>query len=181
MEERSDSRQAMLDQGFDRLQAGRFEDAIDAFTACLAVYPETGKAVLGRAMARFQIKDWKAAHQDFQRASDLEPDDPESGLGVGMSLAMQSKIYPALEVLEKLLARFPDFVRGYMQLGMLHIKIGAIPKGRGYLEQALQRRPSLEERRQIEATLKEQATLDHKRYYRPDFEALRKQNNKSGR
>src|SRR6266571_2730492 len=97
------------------------QDEVDAFTACLAVYPETGKAVLGRAMARFQVKDWKAAQQDFQRASDLEPDDPESWLGVGMSLAMQSKIYPALEALEKLLVRFPNFVRGYMQLGMLHI------------------------------------------------------------
>jgi len=174
MEERPGSLQAMMDQGFEQLQAGRFEDAINAFTACVAVYPETGKAVLGRAIARFQVKDWKAAENDFRRARDLDPEEPENWLGLGMSLAMQSEIYPALEVLEKLNARFPDFVRGYVQLGMLHIKIGAVTKGRGYLEQALQHRPSLAERQLIESTLKEQATRDHKRYYRPDFEALRK-------
>ena len=177
MDERPGSLQAMMDQGFEQLQAGSFEDAIDAFTACLAVYPETAKAVLGRAIGRFQMKDWKAAEHDFRRASDLDPEEPESWVGLGMSLAMQSEIYPALEVLEKLLTRFPNFVRGYIQLGLLQIKIGAIPKGREYLQQALQHRPSLPERRLIETILKEQATLDQKRYYRPDFEALRKQKN----
>jgi len=47
MNEPSGSLQAMMDQGFDHLQVGRFEDAIDAFTACLAVYPEAAKAALG--------------------------------------------------------------------------------------------------------------------------------------
>src|SRR2546430_2092448 len=100
MNEPSGSLQAMMDQGVEQLQAGRFEDAIDAFTACLTVYPETAKAVLGRAIARFQIKDWKSAEQDFRRANVLDPDEPENGVGLGMSLIMQSEIYPALDVLE---------------------------------------------------------------------------------
>ena len=174
MGERAGSQQTMLDQGLEQLQAGRFEEAIDSFTACLAVYPETAKAVLGRGIARFQNKDWKAAEVDFRRAKDLDRQDPESQIGLGMTLAMQNQIYPAIDVMEKLIVQFPNFVRGYIQLGMLHTKIGAIPKGRGYLEQALTHRPSLAERQFIESTLKEQSKLDQKRYYRPDFEALRK-------
>lgn len=174
MKDLSDSQQAMMDQGFKHLREGRYEDAVDAFTACLAVYPETAKAAQGRAIARFQIKDWKKAEQDFRRAGELNPKDPESRIGLGVSLAMQNKIYPSLKVLETLLVDFPNFVRGYIQLGLMQIKIGAISKGREYLAQALQHRPSLEERHLIESSLKEQETLDAKRYYRPDFEALRR-------
>ena len=174
MEERTGSQEAMIDQAYEQMQAGQFEDAIEAFTACLAVYPETSKAVLGRAIARFQIKDWKAAEGDFKRATDLDAQDPESWFGLGMTLAFQNQIYPAIDVMEKLMVQFPKFIRGYIQLGMLHIKIGAIRKGREYLQQALTHRPSLAERQFIEATLKEQTAFDQKRYYRPDFEALRK-------
>ena len=173
----SDSLQAMTDKGFEQLQAGQFEDAIDAFTTCLAVYPESAKAVLGRAIARFQIKLWALAEQDFRRANELNAQEPEGRVGLGVSMAMQNKIYPALDVLEKLLKDFPDFVRGYIQLGLLQIKIGAISKGREYLKEALQHRPALPERQFIESTLKEQETLDAKRHYRPDFEALRKAQN----
>lgn len=169
-----DSLQAMTDQGFEFLQAGQFDDAIDAFTTCLAVYPETAKAFLGRAIARFQIKDWKLSEQDFRRANALNVQEPEGRVGLGVSLAMQNKIYPALDVFEALLTDFPDFVRGYIQLGMMQIKLGAISKGREYLNQALTHRPSLAERQFIESVLKEQQTLDAKRHYRPDFEALRK-------
>jgi hypothetical protein len=56
----------------------------------------------------------------------------------------------------------------------LHLKIGAIAKGKDLLNEALRRRPSLAERRGIEAALAEQEKLDKKRYYRPDFEALRR-------
>jgi len=172
------SLQMMLNQGFEQLQAGLFESAVDAFTACLRVYSDDAKAHLGRAIARFQIKEWKTAEQDFRRAAELAPQDPESFVGLGMCLAMQNHIYPALEILEKLPVDFPDFIRGYIQLGMIQIKIGAISKGREYLKQALQHRPTLGERKFIESTLKEQEHLDEKRYYRPDFEALRKANNK---
>lgn len=169
----------MLDQGFEQFQAGRFEDAIEAFTACLAVDPETAPAVMGRAIARFQIKDWKAAEQDFRRAGTLDPQNPENGVGLGMSLAMQNEIYPALKTLETVLQRFPEYVRGYIQIGRLYIQIGAIPKGREYLNEGLKHRPSPAERRLIEAALAKQSQLDKKRYSRPDFEALHTKNRTS--
>jgi tetratricopeptide (TPR) repeat protein len=133
MNARPESLEAMIGKGFDQLKLGQYEDAIDAFSAALAVYPDTAKAFLGRGISRFQIKKWKEAEGDFRRARELDAGDPESHVGLGLSLAMQDHIYPALEVLEKLLADFPNFVRGYIQLGTLHIKIGTINKGRDYL------------------------------------------------
>ncbi len=174
MSESSPARKAILEQAVSQLQCGAFEEATASFTAFLLIEPTDAAAFQGRAVARFQLKDWSAAEADFRKAYSLDSEEPENALGLGMSLAMRLEIYPAIEVLEALLQRRPDFVRGYIQLGLLHLRIGAIAKGKEILEKALQYRPTLLERRLIESTLKEQKALDKNRYYRPDFEALRK-------
>ena len=96
-------------------------------------------------------------------------------MDLGISLARSHRVYPAIEVFETLLVRQPDCVRGHVELGLLHLQLGAIPKGQQQLQQALTCRPTLEQRRFIESTLREQERLDRKRYYRPDFQALHQQ------
>ncbi len=164
----------MLEQASLQLKEGSLESAIEAFSACLLIAPQEASAYRGRATARFQLKDWTGAVSDFKRAQELDPGEPENGLGLGLTLAMQNEVYPAIAVFETVLQKHPDYVRAYIQLGVLHFKLVAIAKGRGYLQEALKHRPTLEERRYIETALKEQDKLDKSRYYRPDFEALRK-------
>lgn len=164
----------MLQQASDHLKEGRFEDAVNTFTACLALDPHHDGALQGRGFARLQLKEWSSAQADFKAAKDLNPDDAEHWIGWGMSLALSNQIYPAIDAFEALLARQPRYVRGHVQLGLLYFKIGVIAKGREQLQKALTLRPTLDERRVIESTLSEQDKLDRRRYYRPDFEALRK-------
>ena len=83
-------------------------------------------------------------------------------------------MYPSIEIFETVLVKHPQHVRGHVQLGLLYFRLAAIAKGREQMQAALAAKPSLEERRQIEAILREQDRLDKQRYYRPDFEALRK-------
>ena len=166
--------QAMLERAAAQLKEGAFDSAVEAFSACLLVAPQEASAYRGRATARFQLKDWAGAASDFKSAQELDPGEPESGLGLGLTLAMQNEIYPAIAVFEAVLQKHPNYVRAYIQLGVLHFKLVAIAKGRGYLQEALKHRPTLEERRYIESALHEQDKLDKNRYYRPDFEALRK-------
>ncbi len=163
----------MLTTAETSLREGSFECAIEEFTAALERSPELAEAYRGRALASFQLKQWAEAQADFARARELNPDDRESWIGLGMSLAMANEIYPAIEIFETLLVRHPDYVRGHLQLGLLYYKLCATAKGRAHLEQALACRPTLAERRLIEQVLGEQAKLDKGRYYRPDFAALR--------
>ena len=164
----------MLQEAFEQLREGQFESALEAFNACLALSPVEPEAYRGRGLAHFQLKQWSPAAMDFRKAGELNPDEPGNAIGLGMSLAMQSEVYPALDVLEDLVARRPDYVPGLIQLGLLYFKLCLIAKGREHLEKALASRPGLAERRLIEETLKDEKKLDQKRYYRPDFEALRK-------
>ena len=115
------------------------------------------------------------AAADFRAARDLMPDDPDHWVDLAVSLAMDDQAYPAIEVFETLLARSPECVRGRVELGLLYLRLGAIPKGREHLQEALTHRPTPAQRQLIQAALREQDKLDRKRLYRPDFEALHRQ------
>ncbi len=162
-----------LEQAFRQLKQGYFENALESFTDYLLVDAEEAKAYQGRAMASFQLNQWASAVSDFQKAKELDPADLENWVGLAMSLAMENKIYEAVDVFEELLSRHPTFVRGHVQLGLLYYRLGVITKGHQQMDWALACRPPLAERRLIEQSKKEQVALDKKRYYRPDFEALR--------
>lgn len=169
-----------MQQAYDQLHDGRFEEAVETFSASLALDPRETHALRGRGLAHRQLKRWSLASADFEAARTLAPDDPDNWVELALNLAMDNQIYPALDVFDTLLARQPHCARGYLELGLLHLRLGAIPKGRHELQQALSCRPTLAQRRLIESVLHEQDQLDRKRYYRPDFEALRRQRQEEG-
>ncbi|MBI1884036.1 MAG: tetratricopeptide repeat protein [Chlamydiae bacterium] len=171
----------MLENAYQKLKEGYFQSAVEAFTECLARDSLQADAYHGRAQAHFQLKNWSLALSDFTKAKELKEENLENWIGVAMSLAMDHKIYEAIEVLDTLLVHHPKYVRGYIQLGQLYYRLGVIRKGNEQMEKALACDPSLSERRTIERLQREQKELDKRRFYRPDFEALRRNNQNSSR
>ena len=166
----------MIQEAYEKLQEGYFENAVEAFSECLLLEPEDARIYAGRGMSHFQLQEWPLAAEDFKKAQELNPGDPENWVGFAMSLAMDNKIYEAVDVFEALIKRNPHYARAHIQLAQLYYRLGVITKGHRQLDLALAARPSLAERRTIEQLKKEQLTLDKRRYYKPDFEALRQQN-----
>ncbi|MBI3320519.1 MAG: tetratricopeptide repeat protein [Candidatus Omnitrophica bacterium] len=161
-------------QAFEQLQGGLLDEAVATFSTCLSLQPEDVSALRGRGVAYLQSKQWPLASADLRAAATLKPDDPENWVDLGFSLGMENQAYQAIEIFERVLAKHPQHVRGHVQLGLLYFRLAAIAKGREQMQAALAAKPSLTERRAIEAVLREQDRLDKQRYYRPDFEALRK-------
>jgi len=169
----------ILDKAQAHLAEGYFENAIEVFSEYLLIEPNEPEAYQGRALANFQVKNWNAAISDFKRAAELNPEEPENWVGLGMSLAMVNQIYEAIDAFEALIAKHPGYVRGHIQLGSLYYRLGIIKKGHEQMDLALASRPSLAERRMIEGFKKEQRVLDKRRFYKPDFEELRRRNKTS--
>ena len=163
----------MIERAYSYLKEGHFEDAVKGFSECLLEGPAEPKAYQGRALSYFQLKQWAAAASDFLKAKELDPSDPENWIGAAMCLAMENKIYEAVRLFDELLLLQPRCVRAHLQLGQLYYKLGIITKGHIEMDLALASRPSLEERRQIEQLRGQQLELDKRRFYRPDFVALR--------
>lgn len=166
----------MMEQAYGRLKEGYFEEAVERFSECVLLEPAEPRAYSGRAMGYFQLKQWSLAASDFLKAKELDPSDPENWIGAAMCLAMENQIYEAIRIFEELLSLQPQCVRAHIQLGQLYYRLGVIAKGHAQMELALASRPSLAERREIGRLKGEQLVLDKRRYYRPDFEALRKNN-----
>ena len=174
-DELPEAAQTLMKQAYDQLTEGRFEEAVETFSASIAMGSQEAQALRGRGLAYLQLKRWSLATADFTAARDLAPEDPNHWVELAISLARDDKAYEAIDVFEELLHQQPQCARAHLELGLLHIRLGAIPKGREQLQQALTCRPTLEQRRRIESMLHEQALLDRKRFYRPDFEALHRQ------
>ena len=166
----------MIEQAYTHLKEGYFEDAVKGFSECLLEGSAQPKAYQGRALSYFQLKQWRLAASDFLKGKELDPGDPENWIGAAMCLAMENKIYEAIGVFEELLSSQPQCVRAHLQLGQLYYRLGVITKGHRQMELALASRPSPADRREIERLKGEQLALDKRRYYRPDFEALRRNN-----
>ncbi len=165
----------MKQQAYEQLQDGRFEEAVETFSAALSLCPQEAQALRGRGWAYGELNRWTLAEADFRQAKDAAPENSDYVVDWANSLGMDNQVYRALEVFEELLARQPDCLRAHLELGRLHLRLGAIPKGRQCFQQALRCRPSGAQRQQIMAILQEQDRMDRKRYYRPDFEALNRQ------
>lgn len=163
----------MIDNANQMLKAGCFDDAVEAYTKVIEQCPTTAEAFCGRAQAYFQLKNWNEALSNFSRARELDSKNLESWTGLAVSLAMNNKIYEAIDVFQICLTDHPGYVRGHFQLGLLYYQLGIINQGHEQMNKALSCRPTLAERRLIEQIHKKQKTLDKKRFYRPDFEALR--------
>src|SRR5258706_14983240 len=138
--------ESMMEQGYSQLRDGSFEEAIETFSACHALEAHDDRSLRGRGLAFSQLGDPAAAEKDFRQACDLNKTEPENLMGLGMSLAMQNKIYEAIKFYEELLDLHPSFIPGYLQMGRLQLKVGAISKGKEYLKKALAHRPTLAQR-----------------------------------
>jgi len=166
----------MIGQAFELLMGGHVKDAVAAFSECLLSESKEARIYRGRGIAYFQLKKWKLAVDDFRNARELDAEDPANWMGLAVSLVMDNRIYEAIDVYDNLLANKPRFIRAHIQLALLYYHLGAISKGHRQLDIALDSGPSPEERKRIEDLKKEQLDLDKKRYYRPDFAELHRQN-----
>ena len=143
----STPQQALVKQAYEQLQAGQFEDAVETFSAALSIASGDAAALRGRGLAYLQLKQWPAASGDFESATRSHPSNTDNWVELAVTLAIEGKIYPAIQTFEALLDRDPACVRGAVEFGLLYIRLGAIPRGRQLLEQALTLRPTLDQRR----------------------------------
>ena len=47
---------SLMEQAYEQLTEGRFEEAVETFSASLAVQPKMAQALRGRGLARVQLK-----------------------------------------------------------------------------------------------------------------------------
>jgi Tfp pilus assembly protein PilF len=155
----SETAKALFDRACKEINNGALDLAVNTFTACIRMIPKEAGPYRGRASTYFQMRHWKAAQADFQRARELDREDPENWVGLGMSLAMDLQILQGINVIGDYLEKHPDYVRAHMLMGLLYLRMGVSHKAKECLEQALALDPTWEEQRLIDSLLNELTML----------------------
>lgn len=95
-----------------------------------------GRVYLGERM--YQLKEFAGAERQFAEALNSEPDNPVIITKLVRCLIAQGKISErAVELLERAIARNPDYYVSYILLGEIYFQQGKIEKARKVLEEAL--------------------------------------------
>ncbi len=63
-----------LDRGFERLEKGDYQGAIEDFNQFLKIKPNNAYVYVGRGLARFSLEQYQAAKTDFDKALEITPD-----------------------------------------------------------------------------------------------------------
>ncbi len=116
----------LIDQAYEQLAEGVYDEAVETFSAALSMEPHQPRALRGRGLAYAHLKQWPLAAADFHAVTELAPEDIDSRIDWANSLAMDTKVYEALEIFESLLVRWPQYVRAHIELGRLHFRVRAV-------------------------------------------------------
>jgi tetratricopeptide (TPR) repeat protein len=95
-------------RGMGQSYLGNYAEAIEAFDAAITAYPDYGNAFYGRAEARFVLRDYRAAEQDYLRAMESGHDDRSTRWNLGWIYYLLGDYQRSLEVSRQALELDPN-------------------------------------------------------------------------
>lgn len=101
--------------GIVHMRRTEYELAVDAFVNALKYRPDHMKYLLQLARAQAEKGDDAAARRTLDRARRISPEDPETGVLVGILAARRGDLDAALREFESVLLRAPDQSEAWMQ------------------------------------------------------------------
>lgn len=124
----------------------KFADAVGAYDLAVqrvgTIEERHWTMLYARGIALERAKQWERAENDFQRALQLKPDQPQVLNYLGYSWVEQGRHFDrALGMIEKAVQQRPS--DGYIvdSLGWVHFRLGNFPEAVRYLERAVELRP----------------------------------------
>ena len=117
MNTRSDA-EALLRQGIELYDLGRFQEAIVMFDRGIALYPRLAKAHYFKGIALYDLGKFNEAIAAYDEASLLEPTDPNTLYNKAATLAQIGRNEEALETCDRLLSLKVDNAEGWILKGI---------------------------------------------------------------
>jgi len=129
------------DKGWRLFQQGKFDDALEAFTAALEADPDNMHAHNGRGWALLNTGNFEDARVEFQTCLDHNPKDPAPLNGMAVILKNEGKIDEAIELWKKMQDAAPGANAGAWGLAMTYFEQGDYEKALPYLEMIAKQQP----------------------------------------
>ena len=116
---------ARVQQGNAHFLGGNYSQAVEEYTAAIAIDEKSGLAYASRAIARARMGDYRGALADFSKAfDDLGYYDAIAYYNRGLAYKRLEEVEKALEDYERAIELDPNFALAYNALGILHADAG---------------------------------------------------------
>jgi tetratricopeptide (TPR) repeat protein len=107
--------------GLVALAKGRDQEAFDAFEKASALDPGHREAHLNQATVYLDCGDYKRAEREISKAIEIDADDPDAYVALGVSLRGQKKFDEARAAYERALSSRPNHPPALYDLGVLYM------------------------------------------------------------
>lgn len=114
------------------LNAGRFEEARQAYSGILAVSPGHVAALNGHAVACNSLNDFAAAEASLRKALIRSPDDAQTQANLGITLLRMQRLDEAAQAAQAALAADPACAEAHFTLGEVLQRQGAFESADGH-------------------------------------------------
>ncbi len=115
---------SLFEAGKAALNAGKYDEAIEAFTQVIAAVPDYGPAFYARGVAHASKNEMDMALDDLNMASSLVPDDPQPVLLGGIILQKVGRSDEAIDALSYAIQINPNLPDGYYWRATVYIAKG---------------------------------------------------------
>lgn len=133
----------LLNQAVAHRKAGRIDQAISNLRALLSSHPHHMRGLLCLGNIHFEQQDYKAAHEQFERAVAIRPDDLQALFWRGRALHRLGKLPESMRDFEAALALEPNDARILANCGAIAVRLQRTDDARKFLTRAMQADPTL--------------------------------------
>lgn len=125
-----------LQQGIDRMNEGRFDNAVAEFDFILRYYPNHPRALLLMGELSRKMDKPGQAHEYFAKALNLFPHNPATYSVYGIFLQRSGDLGGAIEQYSKALERNPNHSEVHYNIGLAYLESGEPEKAREHAVRA---------------------------------------------
>lgn len=115
---------ALFRRGVGERLLGQFADAVRSLTAAINANPEMAEAYFRRGICWFELEEAELAVTDFERAQNIEYDNPRYYLWEGLAEATKGDFYKAIESYNEAISLSNRYVDAYMNRARAFMKLG---------------------------------------------------------
>lgn len=135
----------LYEQGFNKIKAQNYQEAIDALNQSLQLNPAYAPAYLSRGVARLALADYQGAIQDYTQAITIDPKLAEAYVGRGNAYQAIGARQRAINDFNQALGIDPANSEAYYNRGIVRDSLGDERGAIGDFSQAIRINPSFAE------------------------------------
>ncbi len=127
---------ALINAGGLLLEMGEYDKSLKYYLQALELFPDDAQIYYNLAVCYLKQKDIKTAQEYLKKALKVNKENPELYIFLARLYSLTGEKKKSIELLEQLINKQPYYLKGYLELGKIYLKIGHYDEAIAYFDVA---------------------------------------------